>query len=72
MGAIESRLKMIVAADEVSRYRQELEILDAQGSCLIRERKRPVGIRPGAFPAGLATVFELVARFTSRSFPSRL
>ncbi|MGB8434568.1 MAG: hypothetical protein WCE38_09945 [Burkholderiales bacterium] len=60
MSTIEESVKLDVSAGQVRRCRQQFEIFDSQGSRLICERERLVGITPRSTPVGLATLFESI------------
>jgi len=50
VGPLECRKIFIVPTDQVCRHRQELEILDGEGSFQVGKRECSVGIRPRALP----------------------
>jgi hypothetical protein len=58
MGAFQESVIIEVAADQVSRYRQWLEILGGERCCPIGEREQLVGFTPCPAPVALASPLE--------------
>jgi hypothetical protein len=70
MGAFQESVKVEVAADQVGRHGQELEILDGKRNGLIREREQLVGLTPCPAPVALASPFEFCFEHVSDYLPS--
>ena len=60
VGAIEGLEKFLIAADQIRRLCQQLEIVNAQRSLLVGPRERMKGIGPGFFLAVPAALGEFV------------
>lgn len=57
VGTFEYVHELVVAAEQICRDRQQLEIVGAKRGCLIRKQEGPVRIRPCPASVAIATLF---------------